>query len=362
MRALSLFSGIGALDYGLERAGFEIVGQCETEPFCLAVLEKHWPSVWRHDDVRTLTADLVRERVGRVDLIAGGFPCQDVSSAGKGAGIGGARSGLWFHMARIIAGVRPTWVLVENVPALRTRGADRVLADLEALEYHVWPLVVGAWAAGAPHRRDRVWIVAHRQDDGLEGRAQGERSEAWPTTARGGEGLADPLRRGRDGRASEQERGAEERAAAARAGEGGMGDPAGARCDTGRSGESGAVRDGARREESERRGGAVADASEPGLEGRRVGPGSGKPALSVPSVSSVQRWPARPGDPQHDWEAPRLVEFGVGRATDGPSGGLVRLARWRNRNALKALGNCVVPQVVEMIGRAIHAPHAARSR
>jgi DNA (cytosine-5)-methyltransferase 1 len=192
VNVLSLFSGIGGIDLGFERAGHTIVGQVEIDPFCRAVLEKHWPGLWRHDDVTTLEpAD-----VPGCDVITGGFPCQDVSAAGKGAGIGGARSGLWFHMARLVAGVRPTWVLVENVPALRSRGADRVLADLEELGYSCWPLVVGAWAVGAPHRRDRVWIVAHatcRRDD--EGRylpvRPGEPLEAETDSSRAGPPMAD---------------------------------------------------------------------------------------------------------------------------------------------------------------------------
>lgn len=174
MNVLSLFSGIGGIDLGLERAGMRIVAQCEIDPFCRAVLAKHWPDIPRFDDVRELHA----ESLPRVDLIAGGFPCQDVSAAGKGAGIGGARSGLWKEMARLIAECRPAWVLVENVPALRTRGADRVLADLEAIGYDAWPMVVGAHHVGAPHRRNRVWIVANSaslRELQPEGRKQSER-------------------------------------------------------------------------------------------------------------------------------------------------------------------------------------------
>lgn len=95
-------------------------------------------------------------------LVCGGFPCQDASLAGRGGGIEGARTGLWSEMARIVGECRPRWVLAENVPGLRSRGADRVCADLEALGYRVWPLVVGAVHAGAPHRRRRVFVVARR--------------------------------------------------------------------------------------------------------------------------------------------------------------------------------------------------------
>jgi len=126
LRVLSLFSGIGGIDLGLERAGMRVVAQCEIEPFARAVLAKHWPDVRRYEDVRTLDGTEWR---GTVDLVAGGFPCQDISTAGKGKGIEkGERSGLWREMRRIIGECRPRWVLAENVPALRTRGADIVLA------------------------------------------------------------------------------------------------------------------------------------------------------------------------------------------------------------------------------------------
>jgi DNA (cytosine-5)-methyltransferase 1 len=159
VRILDLFSGIGGFALGMEMAGFPPpVAFCEIEPFCRQVLAKHWPEVPYHEDVTKLSADAVRP----IDLVCGGFPCQDISCAGKGLGVEhGERSGLWREMFRLIGELMPRWVLVENVPALRTRGADRVIADLETLGYTVWPIVVGAWAVGAPHKRDRAWIVAH---------------------------------------------------------------------------------------------------------------------------------------------------------------------------------------------------------
>lgn len=161
MRVLSLFSGIGGLELGLEWAGMTTVGQCEFDRYCRKVLEKHWPGMPRWIDVREVTGENVKERCGHVDLVCGGFPCQDISVAGKGVGLSGERSGLYWEMWRVIKEVRPDWVLAENVPALRTRGADDVIASLEGLGYTVWPIVVGAWAVGAPHKRDRVWIVAN---------------------------------------------------------------------------------------------------------------------------------------------------------------------------------------------------------
>ena len=162
LRVLDLFSGIGGFSLGLERTGgFETVAFCEIEPFPRRVLAKHWPGVPIYEDVRTLTAGHLAADGISVDVICGGFPCQDISTAGKGAGIDGPRSGLWREYSRLIDELRPDFVFIENVPALRTRGADRVLSDLAALNYAGEPIVVGAIHAGAPHRRQRVWIVAH---------------------------------------------------------------------------------------------------------------------------------------------------------------------------------------------------------
>ena len=182
MNVLDLFSGIGGFSLGLERAGMRTVAFCEIDPYCRRVLAKHWPDVPVYDDVRTLTASSLvanpdyqrqlqsqgceRDQWGwagdcGIDLICGGFPCQDISTAGKGAGITGARSGLWSEYARIVGEVRPRYVLVENVAALLGRGIERVLGDLAALGYDAEWHCIPASAVGAPHRRDRVWIVAH---------------------------------------------------------------------------------------------------------------------------------------------------------------------------------------------------------
>jgi len=155
MKVGSLFSGIGGMDLGLERAGFSIVWQCESDDFCRSILSRHFPDTQCFQDVRSVT----HERAGSVDLVCGGFPCQDISVAGNGDGLSGQRSGLWFEMLRIVRELRPDWVLVENVPRLRTLGSDVVLEGLEALDYSCWPLVVGADDAGALHERKRAWIV-----------------------------------------------------------------------------------------------------------------------------------------------------------------------------------------------------------
>jgi len=158
LNVLDLFSGIGGMSLGLESTGgFRTVAFCEIEPFPRAVLAYHWPGVPIHDDVQSLSASSLRERV---DVIAGGFPCQDISLAGKGAGLAGERSGLWFEYAKAIETLRPRYVLIENVSALRSRGLDQVLGSLAALGYDAEWHCIPACAVGAPHRRDRVWIVA----------------------------------------------------------------------------------------------------------------------------------------------------------------------------------------------------------
>jgi DNA (cytosine-5)-methyltransferase 1 len=152
----SLFAGIGGFDLGFERAGYRVRWQVEINAYCRAVLRKHWPGVRRYGDVRRVG----RHNLEPVDVICGGFPCQDISIAGAGAGLDGARSGLWREYARIIREVRPRYVVVENVPALLSRGLGTVLADLAACGYDAeWDCLPAA-AVGAPHRRDRVWIVA----------------------------------------------------------------------------------------------------------------------------------------------------------------------------------------------------------
>lgn len=160
MNVLDLFAGIGGFALGLERAGMRAVAFCELDPYCRAVLAKHWPGVPCYDDVRTLTADRLRADRIAVDVVCGGFPCQDISSAGKGAGIDGSRSGLWSEFARIVGELRPRFVIVENVAALLARGLDRVLGDMASLGFDAEWHCIPACAVGAPHFRNRVWIIA----------------------------------------------------------------------------------------------------------------------------------------------------------------------------------------------------------
>ena len=159
MRFGSLFAGIGGIDLGLERAGMTCVWQVEIDDYCRRVLAKHWPDVQRFEDVRKCG----KRNLEPVDLIAGGFPCQDISDAGKRAGIDGERSGLWSEFARIIRELRPRYVLVENVAALLGRGMDRVLGGLASCGYDAEWECIPAAAVGAPHIRDRVFVVAHAE-------------------------------------------------------------------------------------------------------------------------------------------------------------------------------------------------------
>lgn len=197
MRVLSLFSGLGAHDYGLERAGMEIVGQVEIDAFCRKALEKHFPSAHRWNDIECTTANDIRKHCGEIKLITGGFPCQDISAAGKKAGITkGEKSALFWEMWRLIRDLRPDWLLIENVPDLRTRGADQVLSSLEAIGYACDPFVVGAIHTGLPHKRLRVWIVGHRLSSSCEKHTElsGLRQETQSAEFRGSLQSGDVIR------------------------------------------------------------------------------------------------------------------------------------------------------------------------
>ena len=169
MRVLDLFSGIGGFSLGLERAGMETVAFCENDKKAQLVLKKHWPDVPIFDDVRTLNAEQLRH-LYQIDLICGGFPCQPFSQAGKRKGKEDDRH-LWPEYFRLIQEIRPRWVIGENVAGLINMGLDDVLSDLESEAYSCQTLVIPACAINAPHRRDRVWIIAH---SGLFGQKEHE--------------------------------------------------------------------------------------------------------------------------------------------------------------------------------------------
>ncbi|QFU94086.1 DNA cytosine methyltransferase [Amycolatopsis sp. YIM 10] len=214
MNVLSLFSGIGGLELGLERAGMTTVGQVELDPYCRTVLEHHWPEVPRHDDVRTAPAWWRAQPRPAVDLVAGGFPCQPFSQAGRRNGIADERWG-WPWMLDVLDAVRPRYVLAENVAALLrdTEAFSIILSDLSDLGFDVEWSVVSACSVGAPHLRRRLFILAHPRGQGLQGLhgpgrsidlrpAQGPVRRHWPTepaVARMADGVPrrlvrDPLR------------------------------------------------------------------------------------------------------------------------------------------------------------------------
>ena len=226
MKVLDLFAGIGGFTLGLERAGFETVAFCEIEPYAQKVLRKNWPEVPIYDDVRTITAErLASDGIG-VDVITGGFPCQDISVAGNQAGIAdGTRSGLWSECARLIGELQPRYAIFENVTNLlngeRGDWFKRVLWDISALGYDAEWHCIPASELGAHHHRDRVWIICYprevllensryrqwRDSESLTGGqdAQGKRKRYTGTTGRPSEDVADTQcigqsRRGMHGR------------------------------------------------------------------------------------------------------------------------------------------------------------------
>jgi DNA (cytosine-5)-methyltransferase 1 len=160
----SLFSGIGGLELGLERAGLgEVLWQVEKEPFRREILAKHWPNATRHDDVRTFYSIVRNGGYQHVDVICGGFPCQGVSQAarGKNDGLADSRSGLWRYFAGVVAVLGPSCVVVENVASGKNRWLPTVRRDLYMLGYRTRALRIDASDVGAPHARARIFVVGY---------------------------------------------------------------------------------------------------------------------------------------------------------------------------------------------------------
>lgn len=193
LNVLSLFAGIGGIELGLERAGMTTVGQVELDPYCRAVLARHWPEVPRHDDVRTTPEWWAGEPRPRVDVICGGFPCQPFSIAGKQLGTADERWG-WPWMADVVRALRPRYVLVENVPALvRDAGAfGAVLGDLHTLGFDAEWATLYASEFGAPNPRRRVYLLAHAtsQRRGPHDHLEPSGAGYSPIAARGLSGLS----------------------------------------------------------------------------------------------------------------------------------------------------------------------------
>lgn len=167
LRMLSLFSGVGGMERGAENAGIQTIGQVELGEFQRKVLSKHWPEVPKWGEIQDV-GERELSSIYPIDVVAGGFPCQDISNAGKRAGISGTRSGLWSEMVRTIRLVRPKYAVVENVAALLVRGMETVLGDLAESGYDAEWDCLPAVAFGASHRRDRTFIVAYPEREGLE--------------------------------------------------------------------------------------------------------------------------------------------------------------------------------------------------
>lgn len=365
MMVLDLFSGIGGFSLGLERAGMKTVAFCEIEPFPRAVLAKHWPGVPIYEDVCSLTGAGLASAGIVPDAICGGFPCQDISVAGKGAGLDGERSGLWHEYRRLIGEIRPRWVIIENVAALRNRGLDTVLGGLSALGYDAEWHVISAAALGAPHIRERVWIVAYPARDG-DGRAR--------------LGIVDDGAGGR-GAFGQRADGAEDMGHADHAGRGEPGEGEARRGECGKGWGMDRAAGGL--------GDALANSERSRFEGRdaeRNGTNSalscgpvGGPSLAYPSSAGLPR-PERPERREPLISAADIgravaqcswgrAQRGMGGEVDGVSAGVDRtrpVEAWEGntprtvgrgalnrRPRVKALGNAVVPQIPELIGRAI---------
>ena len=166
-KVLDLFAGIGGFSLGLEATGgFETTAFCELDKKAQLVLKKHWPDVPIYEDIKELTYERLKADGNVPSVITGGFPCQDISCAGKAKGILAERSGLWSEMFRLIRDVRPAWAIIENVSALRSKGLTLVLQNLSEIGYMCEWHCIPASAVGAPHQRDRIWIIANPNNSG----------------------------------------------------------------------------------------------------------------------------------------------------------------------------------------------------
>ena len=267
MKVGSLFSGIGGLDLGLERAGMDVIWQSEIDPYACKVLDKHWPTVPNLGNIK----EIDWSQVERPDVICGGYPCQPFSTAGKRQGEGDARH-LWPWVRECIAELRPRYAVLENVRGHLSLGFGTVLGDLASIGYDTEWQVIPAAAVGAPHRRDRVFIVAYTDQQCRDGREHGN-SES-------------------------------------------------------KIGQRATI------QESISRGDCTEELANADNNGRRK---------SVATAQEKQKWRTEAAVSQRSWWA---IEPDVGRVADGIPNRVDRL---------RCLGNAVVPQVAEYVGRLIMA-------
>lgn len=316
MRIGSLFSGIGGLDLGLEWAGVgHTVWQVERDPWARSILAKHWPDIPRYDDVRTVT----RDTASPIEVLCGGFPCQDLSFAGKGAGINGARSGLFFELMRIADDMGPRFIVLENVSAILTRGLDVVLGRLAESGYDAWWDCIPASTCGAAHRRDRWFLVGYA---GCYGGVWRSKFQAEPNNKASIGPCAEDNGARNEGRGpTVANTGGDGRRDCSTAGDGCGMEGSGSGSGVFRAWSAEAVRSG------------NSDAN------------AGKPRSSVESIlgrtsdglpPGLDRYPKGVGAKQHPWEPPRIHE-------EAPD----------DADRLRGLGNAVVPQVGWIIGKAL---------
>lgn len=158
----SLFSGIGGFEKGAEKAGIETIWNCEYEKYNRKRLSKHWPETKQFTDIRTM------QNPRYVDIVSGGFPCQDISVAGKMEGITGNRSGLWSEMFRLCGEIRPKYIIIENSPALTVRGFEKILCDISKIGYNAQWQCISNLSFGYPHKRERIYVIAYSNKIGSQ--------------------------------------------------------------------------------------------------------------------------------------------------------------------------------------------------
>ena len=180
-QVLDLFAGIGGFTVGLDKLpNFRTVAFCEQDKECQEVLKKNWPDVPIYSDIKELTYEQLKTDGIKPDVITGGFPCQDISVAGRGEGLKGERSGLWFEYARLIGEVGPRWVIIENVSILRSRGLVTILQNLSEIGYDAeWHCITASYV-GAPHQRDRIWVLADPKSERVQGYRPSREQEPYP--------------------------------------------------------------------------------------------------------------------------------------------------------------------------------------
>ncbi len=316
MRMLSLCSGIGGADLSANWAGIEVVGQVEIDPFCRQVLAKHWPLVKRMGDIK----DVAGNEFGEIDIVVGGVPCQPFSYAGKQGGTEDDRH-LWPEMLRIVRTCNPTWIIVENVAGFIQMALDIVQFDLEGAGYQSRAFVLPACAVGAPHRRERVFIVSH---------ADGDRQRIWQGQSEQFAQCPRTSKLGIDGTeramAYSNSSGLQECDLSAFPADKGYSAWRNVE-DTSCQGSS-SEWDGTSTKKND-----TACTSDTG----QSQPGVGRGPHGFPSGLHGHQWPAGPRESQHSWEPPRTITAKLPDRT----------------KRLKALGNAIVPQQIYPIFHAI---------